>query len=106
MEYQRNVAASIDEVEDVLSSVSLTGQRSLLEALAQAVEKFIVKLEALDATRSKAPESDDHLKVATYFRDKIIPAMQELRAAGDELEVLVDNRIWPMPKYRDLLHLN
>ncbi|MCB9367848.1 MAG: glutamine synthetase III [Calditrichaeota bacterium] len=106
MEYQRHVATSIDMVESVNSSAVLNGQRSLLEVLSQSVEKFIRMLEVLDATRANVPESEDHLKVAKYFLDKVIPAMLDLRAAGDELEVLVDDRVWPMPKYRDLLHLS
>ncbi len=106
LEYQRNVASSIEETEDVLSKAALGGQRNLLELLSQSVERFIKRLEALDRARTGVPESDNHLMVATYFRDTIIPAMQSLRAAGDELEVLVDNRLWPMPKYRDLLHLS
>ena len=93
-------------VESVNSSAVLNGQRSLLEVLSQSVEKFIRMLEVLDATRANVPESEDHLKVAKYFLDKVIPAMLDLRAAGDELEVLVDDRVWPMPKYRDLLHLS
>lgn len=106
MEYQRRVASCIDETEDVLSSATLTGQRNLLELLSQAVERFISKLEMLDKSRAEVPETEDHLIVAKYFRDKVIASMNDLRSAGDELEVLVDNRLWPMPKYRDLLHLN
>lgn len=106
LEYQRRIAASIEETEDVLSSASLTGQRTLLEMLSQAIERFIDRLRELDQKRAGVPETEDHLKVAKYFRDRIIPAMQSLRTAGDELEVLVDSNLWPMPKYRDLLHLN
>ncbi|MBK6910570.1 MAG: glutamine synthetase III [bacterium] len=106
IEYQRRLAASIDETEEVLSSASLTGQRSLLELLAQAIERFIKRLETLDEIRAEAPESDDHLLVSKYYRDKVIPAMQDLRAAGDELEVIVDAKLWPMPKYRELLHIS
>jgi len=106
IEYQRKLAGSIEETEDVLSSVSLSGQRSLLQLLSQAIERFIERLEKLDATRAAVPDGDDHLKVSKYYRDTVIPAMQEARSAGDELEVIVDGKLWPMPKYRDLLRIH
>lgn len=106
LEYQRRVATTIKETEDVLPSASLTGQRKLLEMIAQSVERFISRLQHLDRSRAAVPETEDHLVVATYFRDFVIPAMQELRTAGDELEVVLDDSLWPMPKYRQLLHLS
>ncbi len=104
--YQRNVAETIDAAEEVLSAVPLAGQRGLLELVTQAIERFISRLKHLDRARAAVPETDDHLLVASYYRDFIIPAMHELRASGDELEVIVDDSLWPMPKYRELLHLS
>ncbi|MBK6765855.1 MAG: glutamine synthetase III [bacterium] len=106
LEYQSRVATAVHRTEDVLPSTTLIGQRKLLELVAAAIERFIARLQHLDRARAAVPETDDHRIVATYFRDFIIPAMQELRAAGDELEVLLDDDLWPMPKYRQLLHLS
>jgi glutamine synthetase len=39
------------------------------------------------------------------MRDRVLPAMRELRSAADELELLVASDLWPMPTYRDLLTL-
>jgi glutamine synthetase len=40
---------------------------------------------------------------AKAYRDSVIPAMNELRAVADELEVIVPAKIWPLPTYADLL---
>ena len=40
---------------------------------------------------------------ASAYRDTVFTAMQELRAACDELETLVPETDWPMPSYADLL---
>ena len=40
---------------------------------------------------------------ATAFVDQVIPAQAELRTVVDELETLVADDLWPLPKYRELL---
>ena len=40
---------------------------------------------------------------AKAFHDKVIPAMDAVRDAADELETLVADELWPLPKYRELL---
>jgi glutamine synthetase len=45
----------------------------------------------------------DIVKHAKYFRDKVIPSMSALRDAGDALEGIVPQDIWPLPTYREML---
>jgi glutamine synthetase len=45
-------------------------------------------------------EAEKHAK---YFRDKVIPAMDGLRAVGDALENIVPQSLWPLPTYREML---
>ena len=40
---------------------------------------------------------------ARVFCDEVIPAQSVLREVADELETLVDDELWPLPKYRELL---
>ena len=40
---------------------------------------------------------------AAFARDKILPAMADLRADADALEMLVPKKDWPFPTYGDLL---
>jgi glutamine synthetase len=44
-------------------------------------------------------------KHAKYFRDKVIPAMAVLRTAGDGLENIVPQDLWPLPTYREMLFI-
>ncbi len=37
------------------------------------------------------------------FVDEVIPAQNALREVADELETLVSDELWPLPKYRELL---
>jgi glutamine synthetase len=45
----------------------------------------------------------DAAKHAKYFRDRVVPAMNALREAGDALECLVPQDLWPLPTYREML---
>ena len=40
---------------------------------------------------------------AYYFMEQVVPAMENLRKPVDELEMIVDKNMWPMPSYGDLL---
>ncbi len=62
--------------------------------------KDVGKLEAVTA---KAQETADTVKKAEAYRDKVIPAMQALRADIDALETIVPGDMWPVPAYADLL---
>ncbi len=43
---------------------------------------------------------------AVEFHDKVIPIMEKIRAELDTLEMIIDDQMWPMPKYRELLFIS
>jgi len=47
----------------------------------------------------------DTLAHAKHFRDDVIPAMLAVRAAGDKLESIVADDLWPLPTYQEMLFL-
>jgi glutamine synthetase len=42
---------------------------------------------------------------ALYYNKKVLPYFDIIRYHVDKLELLVDDRLWPLPKYRELLFL-
>ena len=44
-----------------------------------------------------------HILLLVFYHEKVIPAMEALRAPVDRLEMIVDKDMWPMPSYGDLL---
>ena len=40
---------------------------------------------------------------AKFYYEAVVPAMNALRTPIDELEMIVDKEIWPMPSYGDLI---
>ena len=51
------------------------------------------------------PAKGDSLDHAKYARDVIIPAMNAVRSAGDQLETLVADDLWPLPTYQEMLFI-
>ena len=54
---------------------------------------------SLEATRLKK----DIYRLACYYCDVIIPAMNELRAVADELEMHIPQDVWPYPSIGDMI---
>ncbi|HWB29292.1 MAG TPA: glutamine synthetase III [Vicinamibacterales bacterium] len=101
LEYQKDVAASVKAVKDAGGSTK--EGKKLLDHMTKLVDAFRAGTEKL----SKA--LDAHTggleKHAKYMRDAIVPAMNDLRDAGDALEVVMPHELWPLPTYREMLFI-
>jgi glutamine synthetase len=53
--------------------------------------------------RKKANIIEDSYKKAIAYESKVKPYLDEIRTHIDKLELVVDNEMWPLPKYRELL---
>ena len=61
------------------------------------------KLSALEKVVSDAKNVEGASEVAMFYKDSVIPAMNELRANVDEMEGLVPASKWPVPSYGEML---
>ncbi len=55
--------------------------------------------------RKKANTITSEREKAIAYHDQVVPAMEAIRRHIDKLELRVDNEIWPLPKYRELLFI-
>jgi glutamine synthetase len=53
--------------------------------------------------RKKANIIEDSYKKAIAYEKHGKPYLDEIRAHIDKLELIVNNEIWPLPKYKELL---
>ena len=105
------------------SSLEKTAQRaqSLCQSLGKDAAKaeqeilrdfysLVLKLRSaithLEEMLSLCREENDIAKQAHVARQSIVPAMQSLREYCDSLEETVDDSLWPLPKYRELLWIH
>jgi len=68
------------------------------------VKKFLVAIKALEKVNESHPQGDG-LKHAIYMRDKVLTAMAAVRTVADQLEKVVADDLWPLPKYAEILFI-
>ena len=55
--------------------------------------------------RKRANKCDSERQKAIMYHDEVVPRMETIRYHIDKLELMVDNEMWPLPKYRELLFI-
>ena len=101
--YAKDVAATINMKKSVAPELEAEAEKALLSNLTAQTNALYKATDRLEAVLKAGDEGADMLERARYTRDKVITAMDEVRAAGDALEGIVGKSYWPMPTYQDLL---
>ena len=79
--------------------------KSIVQEIAErtsAIEKGVEDL--VNARKQANKIEDEHLKAIAYH-DKVEPKLDTIRYQIDKLELIVDDSLWPLPKYRELLFI-
>ena len=84
------------------SSVS-KGAKKVSDKVASLVDALVDGVDALEKAQHAAHEAGSLHAEAKVYKEKVIPAQEALRETVDELETLVSDDLWPLPKYRELL---
>jgi glutamine synthetase len=72
----------------------------------ELIREFDYAIKALEKVNLEEEQPhDDVLEHAEYMRDKVIPAMEDVREAADKLEKVVADDLWPLPKYSEILFI-
>ncbi len=103
LRYQAEVAQSVANLKAAGASVPKL-QSELLGELTETIQELQSSIDKL-AEASEAHAEGDTLAHARHSHDDIIPAMNAVRAAGDKLETLVADDLWPLPTYQDMLFI-
>ena len=62
-------------------------------------------MEELVSARKVANKIEDEHQKAIAYHDTIAPMLDTIRRQIDKLELIVDDALWPLPKYRELLFI-
>ena len=99
IEYQKQIAQSVSAVRS--AGGTSVQSKKLLAKYIKLVDRLKAQTDVLDTLLAHSGVAAD--KHAKYMRDKVVPAMNTLRAVGDELELLTPHGLWPLPTYREML---
>ncbi len=108
IKYQNRLIQNVQGLKDIYGSgfkkLSVE-QLKLIEMISEHIEKINMGITDMINERKKANKLTSPEKCATAYCDKVKPYFDEIRYHCDKLELLVDDEIWPLSKYRELIML-
>ena len=102
--YMSDVASAAAAKMAVSEKLSCKAENKVLEKLSAATDEMSDAVDALDAAVESAESETDNLEKAKAYRDKVLPAMADLRTAADAAEVVCGEDYWPLPSYSKMLY--
>ncbi|MGB0150165.1 MAG: glutamine synthetase III [Flavobacteriales bacterium] len=104
--YQNMLIENISGLTDVFGkdAKALTaGQREVLAEVSNAVSELHTSTSKLREERGKINKMEDIAKRAVKYGSVVTPLIEEVGTHCARLEQLVDNEIWPLPKFQEML---
>jgi glutamine synthetase len=101
--YIAQVADAAAKKMAVCEGISCGLERDIITRLTNSLTKTYAAIELLKSEETIAASIADAKERATYYAEKVIPVMDDLRSAVDEMEVLTASDLWPVPTYGDMM---
>ena len=107
--YQSVLLDNIAKLEDSFGSDEYNElseePRRLVRKISRHIDAVTKKVDEMVEARKKANRIADFRSRAIAYHDTVAPYLEEIRSHIDDLELMVDNQMWPLPKYRELLFI-
>jgi glutamine synthetase len=105
--YQNTLLNNVKSLKEVgLGEESYRAQLNLISLISKHVQVINDKVEAMISARKRANVIEDTRQRAETYCKEIRPYFDIIRYHADKLELIIDDRSWPLPKYRELLFLH
>jgi glutamine synthetase len=105
--YQKELAKTINETKDALGNAAVvSSQVEILKRMLDLINKIYVINKEIITKVEAASTVHDEARKAEILCSKVKTKMDELREYVDELEDLVDDEFWPMPKFWEMLFIS
>ena len=107
--YQSQLIKNVQGMKSVFSSDKAerlsARNMKLIEEIAERTEKIEQLVEDLTEARRVANRIEDIHQRAIQYHDTVCPHMESIRNEIDKLEMIVEDGLWTLPKYRELLFI-
>jgi len=104
--YQQTLSSNVASLKALgLSKASYEAQLKFIEEISKYVKHIRESVEKLLAESEKAHHIADTHKRALAFCHKVKPLFDEIRKSSDALEFIIEDELWKLPKYRELLFI-
>ena len=107
VEYQTKLANNVAELKKIFDDKEykeLAGARlELIKEISGHISYIKAKVREMTEVRKEVNIIEDSAEKAKQYSKKVFPFLDDIRYHVDKLELIVDNEIWPLPKYRELM---
>jgi len=107
IKYQNTLIENVKGLKQVLDLKTYgkisQNQMEMITEISEHVDKIKTFVNAMVEARKVANRIQDPEKKAIEYCEKVLPFFDKIRYHADKLELLVDDEVWPLPKYRELL---
>jgi len=103
IKYVTDLARSVNAVAAACPAASVGVQSRLLVRCSDLLDRASAALDELKVLLPQVDSIQNVAEMANIYHDRIVPAMAALRRPVDELELLMDKALWPVPTYGDLM---
>jgi glutamine synthetase len=107
--YQSSLLENVENMADAFpaeKAKKLSARNlKLIEEIAERTSTIESQVEDLVNARKQANKIEDEHQKAIAYHDLVEPKLDDIRYQIDKLELLVDDSLWPLPKYRELLFI-
>ena len=105
--YQNKLIENVQGLKEIFSASEYKAiskeQVDLIKMISENISKIKVGVDQVIKAKDDAHEIMNSQKRAEAFAEKVKPFFDAIRHDVDELEMMVDDEIWPLTKYRELL---
>ncbi|RLD74982.1 MAG: glutamine synthetase type III, partial [Bacteroidetes bacterium] len=107
IKYQTNLIENVRGLKELFDEQEfnqIAGARlQLIKTISTHITSIKAKVNEMVEERKIANKVEDATEKANYYEQKVKPFLDDIRYCIDKLELIVDDEIWPLPKYRELL---
>ena len=108
-EYQSKLIDNVFKMKGLFAedeAASLSAENiALIKKIAEHTSYIKEHVDAMVAARKVANKIADEREKAIAYHDTIAPMLEQIRYHIDKLELIVDDQMWTLPKYRELLFI-
>ena len=103
IKFSTKIAESINAINATELGIDISAQGNLLKEVSNLISTIDAKVKILEESVIMAEKLDDSSNKAHSYRFDVFEKMNSLREDVDSLEMIVDEDIWPLPSYTELL---
>ncbi|MCI9462765.1 MAG: glutamine synthetase type III [Lachnospiraceae bacterium] len=101
VKYTRMLADTVNAVK--AAGVDASMQTELLRSVGEKLVSMQASYMELKKVEEQASSMENAKEQAFFYKDTVKKVMEELRVPADELEMIVDKEMWPIPTYGELM---